>query len=85
VKFNVLGLGSSVIGAVMTRLTGIDSGEPPAGVTEIAPEYAPIPSPFMKADTVRAIGAAPDVGETVSHAALLVAVNATLPVPPLDI
>jgi hypothetical protein len=37
VKAKALGLGRSVTGAVMRRFTGIDSDEPPAGVTEIAP------------------------------------------------
>ena len=83
-KFNVLGLGESVTGALMTRFTGIDSGEPPVGVSEIVPAYVPIPSPLTEAVNVRMTGVVPDVGRTVNHVALPVAVNATLPLPALD-
>ena len=67
------------------RVTGTLTGElvAPVAVTVIAPLYVPGVRPAMLTETVTAEGAVPEVGLTLSHVALSVALQFNVPPPVL--
>ncbi len=78
------GVAEIATGAVTVRVTGIVAVVfVPSNVTVTDPLYEPAASPAPLAVTVIAVGVLPNVGETVSHAAELAAINDAEPTPAL--
>jgi hypothetical protein len=74
-------VGAALVVSLMTRRTTDAEGlfAEPTALMLIAPVDAPIPSPVLLTDTVNLAGPLPDVGVTLIHGWLALAVQVTVP------